>query len=101
MTTTSILPGLAPLPTDRRVADRGGELQRAYQKWFSSIQYYLSPVGTYGATASRPVNAGTPGSNPSRPLYIGQSYFDTTLNKPIWVKSLNPTVWVDATGGVV
>ena len=32
---------------------------------------------------------------------IGQHTFDTTLGKPIWCKSLNPVVWVDATGAAV
>jgi hypothetical protein len=25
-------------------------------------------------------------------------YFDTTLGYPIWLESVNPDVWVDATG---
>lgn len=34
-------------------------------------------------------------------LNIGGMYYDNTLNKPLWVKSKSPTVWVDATGTVV
>jgi hypothetical protein len=41
-------------------------------------------------------SAGRPTTN----LAIGMTIFDTTLNKPIWLKSLTPT-WVDATGGTV
>jgi hypothetical protein len=29
---------------------------------------------------------------------IGLNVFDTDLGKPVWVKSTEPTVWVDATG---
>jgi hypothetical protein len=87
---------LAPIPTTLQIVDKGGALERSYQAWLASIQYYLAPVGTNGTTANRPVNA-----SPQRPLYVGQSYFDSTLGKPIWVKSLNPTVWVDAAGTVV
>lgn len=47
-----------------------------------------------GSTASRPTD-----SLPGR--WIGESFFDTTLNKPIWLKSVNPDVWIDATGAVV
>jgi hypothetical protein len=28
-------------------------------------------------------------------------YFDTTLALPVFVKSLNPTVWVNAAGAIV
>ena len=42
-----------------------------------------------GITSARPT-----------PTYIGQVYFDTTLNKPIWCKDLTPT-WVDAMGVIV
>jgi len=31
---------------------------------------------------------------------VGYTCFDTTLNKPIWLKT-TPSVWVDATGAVV
>jgi len=48
-----------------------------------------------GTTANRPI------STAQFPLWVGRIYFDTTLGKPIWVKSLSPTVWVDATGAVV
>jgi len=34
-------------------------------------------------------------------LTVGEQVFDSTIGKPVWVKSLLPTVWVDATGTVV
>lgn len=40
-------------------------------------------------------------SNRPAPLFVGQSYFDTTLGKPLWCKTLDPVVWVDATGTAV
>ncbi|PEW16950.1 BppU family phage baseplate upper protein [Bacillus cereus] len=45
---------------------------------------------TAGSTSSRPI-----------PYRIGQSYFDLTINKPIFCKNINPAVWVDSTGGAV
>ncbi len=48
-------------------------------------------VLTSGITQDRPQN-----------VTAGAMYFDTTLNKPIWVKSVangNP-VWVDADGDI-
>jgi hypothetical protein len=44
-------------------------------------------VNQAGSTADRPATAS-----------IGQCYFDTNLNKPIW---FNGTDWVDYTGAVV
>jgi hypothetical protein len=33
---------------------------------------------------------------------IGQTFFDKSLNKPIWCKAITPSVvWVDAAGTVV
>jgi hypothetical protein len=39
-----------------------------------------------GTTAARPVGA-----------TVGQRYFDTTLGKPVWLKTA-PSTWADATG---
>lgn len=45
-------------------------------------------------------SAYTTATRPAAP-FVGQGTFDTTLGKPIWCKSLNPVVWVDATGTAV
>lgn len=34
-------------------------------------------------------------------LNVGDWYYDTTLNKPIWVNSISPVVWKDAAGTTV
>lgn len=86
---------LNPIPTTPVIVDRKGVLTPLYQAFISSIYNWLSPVGLNGTTAQRPVNT------PQNFMYIGQMYFDATLGKPIFVKSLSPTVWVDATGAVV
>lgn len=44
-----------------------------------------------GLTATRPTGG----------LYVGRQYFDTTLGKPVFIKSLSPAVWVDAAGTTV
>jgi hypothetical protein len=43
-------------------------------------------VSTAGTTAARPTTA-----------TVGFTYFDTTLGKPIWLKTA-PSSWIDATG---
>jgi hypothetical protein len=45
--------------------------------------------------------SGTTANRPTTNLFIGRPYFDTTLGKPIAIKSLGPTVWVDGVGTVV
>lgn len=46
-------------------------------------------------TSITPINNS---ANRDEAKYLGQVYFDTTLNKPIW---FNGTNWVDATGAIV
>jgi len=75
--------------------DSKGVLTPIYQAFISSIHDWLGPVGLSGTTAKRPVNT------PQNFVYVGQMYFDTSLGKPVFVKSLNPTVWVDGAGAVV
>lgn len=84
-----------PVPTSPQISDSKGVLVPVYQAFIASIFNWLSPVGQSGTTAQRPVN-----SNQVF-MYIGRSYFDVSLGKPVFVKSLNPTVWVDGSGAVV
>lgn len=59
-------------------------------------QHFMSDVSTFLQSLTL---SGTTGQRPTSFLYTGRPYFDTTLGKPIWVKSNG--VWVDATGSVV
>lgn len=87
-----------PIPSTPQISDSKGMLTPLYQAFISSIYNWLSPVGQSGTTAQRPTST----SNIAQTfMYVGRSYFDTTLGKPIFVKSLNPTVWVDGSGAVV
>ncbi len=45
--------------------------------------------------------SGPSGTRPVNNILIGQQYFDTTIKKPIWVQSINPTVWINAMGTIV
>lgn len=51
--------------------------------------YLKIPVIHSGATADRPTTS----------LVVGQMFYDTTLNKPIWYKG--SSTWVDSTGTTV
>lgn len=46
-------------------------------------------------------DAGTTAFRPTSGLWVGRQYFDTTLNKPVYVAAVKPTVWRDAAGVVV
>lgn len=83
------------IPATPNAVDKDGRFTDLWRSFFESIKFWLGPIGSSGTTSQRPADASR------TPLYIGQSYFDTSLGKPIWVKSRNPTVWVDATGASV
>jgi hypothetical protein len=59
--------------------------------WFAQAFLILFAVQQSGTTANRPIAR----------LWIGRTYFDTTLNLPIWVKTISPVVWQDAAGNTV
>lgn len=61
---------------------------KPWAQWFTRVGARLAAVEQSGTTAQRPVTG----------LWIGRRYFDTTLGKPVYVKSLGPTVWVDGAG---
>lgn len=63
----------------------------SWLKWFTWAHNGISAIYGSGTTADRPTVL----------LWIGRPYFDTTLGKPIWLKTARPVVWVDATGASV
>lgn len=67
-------------------------LGNMYEFWRGNGVWYEVGAQTpaIGSTANRPNSFSSP----------GDSYFDTTLNKPIWKKADN-TGWVDSTGATV
>ena len=82
---------IAPVDYDQRYID---QLTNALRLYFTEIdnlaQFISNPL--YGTTANRPI------STIVLPVPIGQTYFDTTLGKPIW---WNGTNWVNASGTIV
>lgn len=73
----------------------------------SIIRTLLNNLRNFTLTIVSAINAnatpqkGTTAQRPTTQLQIGDFYFDTTLGKPIWIKSLGPTVWVDGAGTTV
>ena len=56
--------------------------------WLSQTSAFISSLTAKGTTADRP----------TKRLFIGKTYFDTTLGIPVWYDGTN---WVDATGATV
>jgi hypothetical protein len=80
------------LPDDKKVVDENRNLEFAWLQLFSRWQRIIASLVQAGSTLSRPTKG----------LWIGRQYYDSTLNKPIWVKEVRPViVWIDASGAVV
>ena len=67
---------------------RNGIVTTAWRQWFESALTILFSLQQSGTTAQRP----------TKKLWVGRRYFDTTLGHPIWYDGTN---WVDATGATV
>lgn len=78
------IPRSAPL-------DEMGNFTPAWSQWITRTHANAITVQQSGTTADRP----------DRLLWIGRQYFDTDLGHPIWLQSINPVVWCDATGASV
>ena len=63
----------------------------AWEAVFTRWQSIIAADQQSGATADRPTEG----------LWIGRRFYDTTLNKPIYVSAVKTTVWRDASGAVV
>lgn len=79
------IPSNDPLTDENRVAFR------TWLQWLSRVHTIATSLQQSGPTADRPTSV----------LWLGRRYFDTDLGIPVWVQSVRPTVWVDATGGAV
>lgn len=71
--------------------DRITAINPNWRQFFGAAYNILIALTMSGTTTQRPTGF----------LWVGRPYLDTTLNKPIWVKTTSPIVWIDATGGIV
>lgn len=78
-------------PADFDLVDQNKKLTVPWGQWVSFVQQTVLSMRQSGVTANRPTSV----------LWIGRFYYDTTLNKPVWVSSVKPTVWRDAAGVIV
>lgn len=71
---------------------KDGTASPGMQPWMSNVSQILQAHTQSGATANRPTAKST------QKRWIGLQFMDTTLGKPVYLKSVNPDVWVDASG---
>lgn len=78
-------------PSNDPVLASDGKAFRTWMQWFNWIHLTAQAARQSGPTAARPTNL----------LWIGRQFYDTTLNKPVFVSSVRPVVWRDASGTIV
>jgi hypothetical protein len=75
-------------PITQHIEESTGAISRPWVNWFNKLWIVTGRSDISGTTANRPTSD----------LYVGLYYYDTTLSKPIWLKSVRPTVWILADG---
>lgn len=76
-------------PPIRRKFDNEKGVNTEWVEWVNQIHRIVQELARSGTTSERPTK-----------LYVGQMYFDTTLNRPIWVNAAG-TGWIKADGTAV
>lgn len=76
---------LSPPPNQTAIQDPQGKIAAAWQQFHSEVFKALTALQASGTTAQRPTKG----------LYIGRTYFDTTLGYRI---DYNGSIWVDSQG---
>lgn len=75
-------------PHAQPLIENSGRSRVAWAEWFMQVFRICFSVQQSGTTADRP----------TKDLWVGRTYFDTTLNRPIWYTGTN---WIRADGVVV
>jgi hypothetical protein len=78
-------------PSNSPISNDDGTPTNPWNQWFQRVQNVVTAAYSSGPTTSRPTKL----------LWVGRSFYDLTLGRPVWVYSVNPTVWKDAFGAIV
>lgn len=80
------------IPSSTQFTETDGTATKTWVQWLNITHNTVITLRTAGPTSERP----------TKNLWLGRTYFDTTLTKPIWIKQVTPAVlWCDATGATV
>jgi hypothetical protein len=71
--------------------------QRYIDQLNNALRLYFNQIDNFTQNVTVPPS-GTTANRPTERLEVGQYYFDTTINRPIWY---NGTNWINAAGTVV
>ena len=71
--------------------------QQYTDEFTNTLRLYFNQIDSFNRAILNP-DSGTTANRPTAGLSIGQFYFDTTLNIPIWYKGSG---WVNASGTTV
>jgi hypothetical protein len=71
--------------------------QRYIDQLTNALRLYFTQIDNFTGFIAQPIS-GTGAERPAVQLHIGQMFFDTTLDIPIW---WNGTVWKNASGTTV
>ena len=78
-------------PADTAVVDERRMIMVPWGQWLTLVNLSVNAQRQSGTTAQRPTDG----------LWIGRQFYDLTLNKPVYVSAVRPTVWRDASGAPV
>ena len=73
-------------PPLRSKFDKENGVNTEWAEWTKRVYTVVNSVAQSGTTANRPEK-----------IFVGQQYFDTTLNLPIWVNAAG-TGWIKSDG---
>lgn len=79
------------LPSNDPLTNQDRTVFRTWSQWLSWVHTTIQASRQSGTTSERPTTL----------LWIGRQFYDTTLNKPVYVASVRPVVWRDAAGTIV
>ena len=68
--------------------------QKQQDQFANALRLYFNRLDSFNLNVTVP-NFGPSSARPTEGLLIGQTYFDTTLNRPIW---WNGEYWINAIG---
>lgn len=82
---------ITPPPTQSPVDTKGDSINSIWENWMTMAYTVMFGLTLSGTTKGRPTDN----------LWVGQTYFDTDLGLPIYLKTLSPIVWIKADGTIV
>lgn len=93
MATTNLRPSKAP-----NIPIAPVDYSQQYQDQLTNaLRLYFSQVDNFTGFLAQPIS-GTTAERPAIQLHVGQTFFDTSINRPIW---WNGTNWINASGTIV